>query len=173
MGNKSDLFNKVKNKTGQADIKGDIGFVNPKSNSSIIIRDDGNINICIDEYTQLKMDKNMSNFTQNSLSNNTNSVIEEHNFKDLIVNKHKFNNQLIELSDYRIVNDNIIGNLLMNGTVLVKTWEPTLEKWVLIRRPISTAIFSNRLNIPNAPGQLGLKLNITDDIKKYYINKEK
>lgn len=121
MDNKSNLFNEVKNKTGQADIVGDVGIVNPKSNSSVIVRDDGNINLCIDEYTQMKMDKNMSNITQNSLSHNINSVIEEHNFKDLIANKHKFNNQLIELSDYRLVNNNIIGNLLMNGTVLVKT----------------------------------------------------
>jgi hypothetical protein len=72
-----------------------------------------------------------------------------------------------------MVNQNIIGNLLMNGTVLVKSWEPTLEKWVLIRRPISTAIFSNRLNVPNTPEQLGLDLNVLEDIKKYYIDRDK
>lgn len=121
MSNKSNLFNEVKNKTGKVDISGDTGIVNPKSKSSVIVRDDGNINLCIDEYTQIKMDKNMSNITESSLSRNVNSVIEDHNFNDLILNKHKFNNQLIELTDFRMVNQNIIGNLLMNGTVLVKT----------------------------------------------------
>lgn len=173
MSNKSNLFNDVKNKTGKVDISGDTGMVNPKSKSSVIVRDDGNINLCIDEYTQFKMDKNMSNITQSSLSHTSSAVIEDHNFNDLVMNKHKFNNQLIELSDYRMVNQNIIGNLLMNGTVLVKSWEPTLEKWVLIRRPISTAIFSNRLNVPNTPEQLGLDLNVLEDIKKYYIDRDK
>ena len=121
MSNKSNLFNDVKNKTGKVDISGDTGIVNPKSKSSVIARDDGNINLCIDEYTQFKMDKNMSNITQSSLSHTSSAVIEDHNFNDLVMNKHKFNNQLIELSDYRMVNQNIIGNLLMNGTVLVKS----------------------------------------------------
>ena len=61
---------------------------------------------------------------------------------------------------------------MMNGTVLVKTWEPTLEKWVLIRRPIATTMFSSRLNIPSTPEQLEVDLNVMADIKKYYINKE-
>ena len=61
---------------------------------------------------------------------------------------------------------------MLNGTVLVKTWEPTLEKWVLIRRPISTAMFSNRLNIPTSPEQFELDLNITEDIRQYYAKKD-
>ena len=36
-----------------------------------------------------------------------------------------------------------MGSMMMDGTVLVKTWEHTLQKWVLIRRPISTPMFSN------------------------------
>lgn len=172
MDNKSDLFNSIKNKTGKADLTGDIGFINPESGASIVTRDDGNINLTSDEYTQIKIDKNSSAIIYTSLSSTTNSVINEINTNDIKVNKHKFNNQLIELTDFRNVNGNIIGNIMMNGTVLVKTWEPNLEKWVLIRRPISTAMFSNRLNVPNTPEQLEVDLNVLEDIKKYYIEKE-
>lgn len=168
-------FNAIKNKTGQADLSGDVGFINPVSNASIIVRDDGNINVTADEYTQMKIDKNSSAIIESSLSSTTNAVIREVNASDIKVNKHKFNNQLIELTDFKNVNGNIIGNMMLNGTVLVKTWEPFLEKWVLIRRPISTVMFSNRLNIPSTPEQLEVDINVLDeeDIKKYYIEKEK
>lgn len=170
--NKSSLFNKIKNKTGKVDTQGDIAIVNPKSNASISVRDDGNINITTGEYLQFKLDKNGSGIIANSLSDTTNTVIKEINATDINVNKHKFNNQLIELTDFRNVNGNIIGSIMLNGTVLVKTWEPTLEKWVLIRRPISTAMFSNRLNIPTSPEQFELDLNITEDIRQYYAKKD-
>lgn len=170
--NKSDLFNSIKNKTGQPDLEGDVGIVNPDSGASIVARSDGNINIAADEFTQIKVDKNASAIISNSLSSTTNSVMKEVNARDISVNKHKFNNQLIELTDFRNVNGNIIGNMLMNGTVLVKTWEPSLEKWVLIRRPISTMMFSNRLNVPTSPEQLEVNLDVLEDIKKYYIEKE-
>lgn len=170
--NKNNLFNNIKNKTGKADLTGDVGIVNPESGTSIVAREDGNINLTADEYTQIKMDRSSSAILQTSLTSITNSVIKEVNATDIKVNNHKFNNQLIELTDFRNVNGNILGNIMMNGTVLVKTWEPNLEKWVLIRRPISTAMFSNRLNIPNTPEQLEVDLNVLEDIKKYYIEKE-
>ena len=170
--NKSELFNNIKNKTGKADLTGDVGIVNPESNSGFVVREDGNINVAVNEYTQFKMDRDSSAIIQTSLASITNSVIKEINATDIKVNNHKFNNQLIELTDFRNVNGNILGNIMMNGTVLVKTWEPNLEKWVLIRRPISTAMFSNRLNVPNTPEQLEIDLNVLEDIKKYYIEKE-
>ena len=125
-----------------------------------------------DNNWNFKLDKNGSGIIANSLSDTTNTVIKEINATDININKHKFNNQLIELTDFRNVNGNIIGSIMLNGTVLVKTWEPTLEKWVLIRRPISTAMFSNRLNIPTSPEQFELDLNITEDIRQYYAKKD-
>ena len=116
------------------------------------------------------MDKNNSSIIQTSLSATTNTVIKEINATDIKINRHKFNNQLIDLTDFREVNGNILGNIMLNGTILVKTWEETLGKWVLIRRPISTAMFSNRLNIPNTPEQLEVDLDVMEDIKQYYIN---
>ncbi len=170
--NKSNLFNEIKSKTGKVDNGGDYGILNPESQASIIARDDGNIILASDNYTQVKLDKNSSAIVQTSLSSQSNSVIKEINANDITINKHKFNNQFIELTDFRNVNGNILGSMMVNGTVLVKTWEPNLEKWVLIRRPISTAMFSSRLNIPNTPEQLEIDLKIQDDIKKYYAEKQ-
>lgn len=169
---KSNLFSSVKNTTEKANKGKDIGLINKTTGNSITLKDSGDINICIDEYTQIKMDKNMSHISERSISSTKSAVINDISFNDMIVNKHKFNNQLIELSDYRENSLGIMGNLLMNGTVLVKTWEPTLEKWVLIRRPLSMSMFSNRLNVPNAPKALDLDLNVMEDIKKYYIEKD-
>ena len=62
----------------------------------------------------------------------------------------------------------------MDGTVLVKTYEHTLGKWVLMRRPISTPMFSQRLNIPLPPEQMEIKnLDMQEDIRKHYIEKQK
>ena len=106
--------------------------------------------------------------------NNVKSVVLDANIKDININRHKFNNQLVELSDFRDVNDNVIGGLMINGTVLVKTYEHTLGKWVLMRRPISTPMFSQRLNIPLPPEQMEVEnLDIMEDIVQHYINKNK
>lgn len=170
--NKSDLFNTVKDKTSKVDASSDISMVNPTSEAAISIRDNGDINISSGDYVQYKIDKNNSSIIENSLSNVTNTVIKEINATDMNINKHKFNNQLIDLTDFRNVNGNIIGGMMFNGTVLVKTWEPTLERWVLIRRPISTAMFSNRLNIPSSPEQFELDLNVLEDIREYYAKQD-
>ena len=171
--NKANLRNEVSSKTGKANSDLDWGFVHPESHSSILIGKDGNIRISAGRYAQIKSDADGC-ITTNSLMNHMSSVVLDANINDININRHKFNNQLIELSDFRNVNDNIIGGIMMNGTVLVKTYEHTLGKWVLMRRPISTPMFSQRLNIPLPPEQMEVdNLDIMDDIVQHYINKEK
>lgn len=171
--NKSNLRNETSNKTGKANSDIDWGFVHPESGSAILIRKDGNISFSAGKYAQIKEDSDGC-ITINSLMNHLNAVVLDANVNDININRHKFNNQLIELSDFRNVNDNIIGGMMMDGTVLVKTYEHTLGKWVLMRRPISTPMFSQRLNIPLPPEQMEVdNLDIMDDIVKHYINKQK
>lgn len=171
--NKSNLRNEVNSKTGKVNSEIDWGFVHPDSNSSILVRKDGNISLSAGKYAQIKEDANGC-ITVNSLMQHTNSVVLDANINDININRHKFNNQLIELSDFRNVNDNIIGGIMMNGTVLVKTYEHTLGKWVLMRRPISTPMFSQRLNIALPPEQMEVdNLDIMEDIVQHYINKQK
>ena len=51
-------------------------------------------------------------------------------------------------------------------TVLVKAWEPTLKKWVLIRRLARMPIFSPKLNLADSPEELDIDTNISDEILK-------
>ena len=171
--NKADLHNDIKNKVGKLDIADDTGFVNPDSNTSIVAKTDGNTTVAAGTYAHFKLDKESGAIIQHSLMSTENTVMKDINFTDLNVNRHKFNNQLIDLTDFRDVNGNTVGGIVMNGTVLVKTWEHSLQKWVLIRRPISTPLFSHRLNVATTPEQMEVDLNILEDIRKYYTEKEK
>lgn len=171
--NKSNLRNDISDKTGKVNSEIDWGFVHPESKSAVLVRKDGNISLSAGKYAQIKEDADGC-ITVNSLMSHVNSVVLDANINDININRHKLNNQLIELSDFRNVNDNIIGGLMMGGTVLVKTYEHTLGKWVLMRRPISTPMFSQRLNIALPPEQMEVdNLDIMDDIVQHYINKQK
>ena len=171
--NKADLYNDNKAKYNKADIADDNGFVNQNTDSSVVSKSDGNNVMAAGKYAQIKMDKETGSIVTHSIQNKETAVIKELEAVDININRHKFNNQLIELTDFRNVNGNTMGSMMMDGTVLVKTWEHTLQKWVLIRRPISTTMFSNRLNLATTPEQMEVDLNILEDIRKYYIEKEK
>lgn len=173
MSNKADLFNEKSGKYNKADIADDRGFVNPETDSSVVAKSDGNNVMAAGDYAQFKMDKETGNITTHSISDISTTVTKDMYVNDLNINKHKFNNQLIDLSDFRDVNGTVMGGINMNGTVLIKTWEHTLQKWVLIRRPISTPVFSQRLNLATTPEQMEVELKILEDIRKYYIEKEK
>lgn len=75
---------------------------------------------------------------------------------ELIINGHKLNNRIIELADFRELPDkpnSIIGNFMVRGTVLVKSWEPNLGRYVLIRREIFMPLFGQSTTaVEIAPG---------------------
>lgn len=171
--NKANLRNEVNDQVGKINTDLDWGFVHPESKSAFFVRKDGNITLSSGKYAQIKEDIDGC-ISINSLMQKTNSVVLDANINDININRHKFNNQLIELSDFRNVNDNIIGGMMMNGTVLVKTYEHTLGKWVLMRRPISTPMFSQRLNLALPPEQMEVdNMDIMADIVQHYIDKQK
>ena len=171
--NNASLFNVIKNLVGKIDMEGDYGLVSPDSSSSFIVKKDGNISLSAGKYSQIKQDKT-GVIKLNTLMTYITSVTTDINTSDITLNRHKFNNQLLELTDFRDVGGNVIGGMMMDGTVLVKTYEHTLGKWVLMRRPISTPVFSQRLNIPLPPEQMEIKnLDMQDDIRKHYIEKKK
>lgn len=173
MGNKANLFNKTKKNVGKLDKANDAGYVNRDTKSAMVSKADGGNSITAGPYAQSKMDQESGTIINYSLHNNESSVVKNLDFVDLNVNSHKFNNRLVELADFRDINGNTIGGLCMDGTVLVKTYEHSLKKWVLIRRPYSAAMFSHRLNIPSVSKQLGLDMNEKiDNVSEYYIKKE-
>lgn len=75
---------------------------------------------------------------------------------ELIINGHKLNNRIIELADFRELQDkpnSIIGDFMVRGTVLVKSWEPNLGRYVLIRREIFMPLFGqSTTSVEIAPG---------------------
>lgn len=164
---KLNIVDRLKERAENADRQKEKGFINDKTGTSIRMSEDGNVAIVGSKNVQYRMSYATGHASEISMESNT--VTNRKNIKmdELIINTHKFNPQLYELTDMKqYLSDptQAIGNLTMWGTVLVKAWEPNLEKWVLIRRPIRTPIFSNLLDIPKAPDEMGLSDNISDEL---------
>ena len=163
-----DLTNQIKDETENFDRTRDKGIVNPKTGSSIGMRDNGDITLCSNNNLQYKMNHDNGSAVEVStqsttITNRKNIIMDE-----LIINKHKMNPKLYELSDMRSYKtDDAIGNLTMTGFVLVRAWEPNLKKYVLIRRQIRIPMFSSLLNMPDAPAGLSLDTDIAEEFKQF------
>ncbi|RGQ08342.1 hypothetical protein DWZ11_00345 [Megamonas rupellensis] len=157
----SDLENKAKNLNRMTEK----GLINESIGSSAIVRDNGQINLTASTSSQYKLNPNGQSIEQ-TLESNTISVRKNFSVNELIINNHKLNPDLYELTDFKTRDilpgqDVIIGNLCVYGSVLVKAWEPNLKRYVLIRRPVRIPMFSNKLNTPSINGGL----NIDDPLK--------
>ena len=157
----SDLENKAKNLNRMTEK----GLINESIGSSAIVRDNGQINLTASTSSQYKLNPNGQSIEQ-TLESNTISVRKNFSVNELIINNHKLNPDLYELTDFKTRDilpgqDVIIGNLCVYGSVLVKAWEPNLKRYVLIRRPIRAPMFSNKLNTPS----INSGLNINDPLK--------
>lgn len=161
------IVNQLKENAENAERSTEAGFVNDKTGSSILLDKNGNTVIAASKTVQYKLQYACGHATEISLESNTITNRKNIIADEIIINKHKLNNQLYELTNMkRYINDpnQAIGNLTMYGTVLVKAWESTLEKWVLIRRTIRTPIFSNMLNLAACPTGMDIEDNISDYI---------
>ncbi|STY71303.1 Uncharacterised protein [Megamonas hypermegale] len=157
----SDLENKAKNLNRMTEK----GLINESIGSSAIVRDNGQINLTASTSSQYKLNPNGQSIEQ-TLESNTISVRKNFSVNELIINNHKLNPDLYELTDFKTRDilpgqDVIIGNLCVYGSVLVKAWEPNLKRYVLIRRPVRIPMFSNKLNTPS----INSGLNIDDPLK--------
>lgn len=150
----------------------DKGMINKESKASMGMKDNGSTSIAAGEYAQYKLDKETGIANEISLHSNTTTVVKNIKANDITVNKHKLNNQLWELTDYKQKGEYAIGGMTMVGTVMVKAWEPTLKKYVMIRRQARIPVFSNLLNVPSSPQQYGIDENIAKDIKEYMIKSD-
>ena len=107
---------------------------------------------------------------ENSLNSIENTVTKEINCSDFIINKHKLNTQLLEFTNLMSNMNTVMGNVTMNSTILVKAWEPTLEQYVLIRRPARFAMFSNMLDAYVIDPRLNILSDFVEDILEYKRN---
>lgn len=136
-----------------------------KGMSSMAFREDGSISLNAGEMSNITMSKDkVMKTTTESISISNREIIES---DEIIINNQKMNRQLLDLSDNKVLFDSekdAIGNLMIDGTVLVKAWEPNLNKYVLIRRKIRTPMFSSKLNFPTAPEEMSLMIDPIDNI---------
>ena len=130
-----------------------------QSGSSVSIKNDGRISLSAGSNAQKKMPAS-GNFSEISYSNSIKTNRMKMEADDIILNNHKLNNKLYELADYKRVLDQegsrtsgIAGGLTMLGTVLTRSWDPNLKKYVMIRRLVNIPVFSPSLGIPEVhPG---------------------
>ena len=170
MANKENLFNETVSKTQRADRQSDEYTINKDSGANITAKGDGSTTMVSGIYAQYKTDKNTGVATEISLQSNTITVQKEIVTNDLILNRHKLNSQLYEFTNLKNNHGTIMGNLMMDATILVKAWEPTLEKYVLIRRPARFPIFSNILDAYMVDERLDIYVDMSEDLERYQTN---
>ena len=164
--NKSNLFNESK-KTANATLSKDKGFINTNSESTISAKQSGTVVLNSGIYAQYKCDKVSGVATEYSLQSITNTVQKELNTSDLIINRHKFNTQLLEFTNMKVNMNTVMGDLTVNATILVKAWEPDLEQYVLIRRPARFAVFGNLLDAYVVDERLDIEGDFSEDLVEY------
>lgn len=171
MSNKADLFNQVKIKTERLEKSEDKGIINNGKNS-VSIKKDGTNSSIAGEYAQSKIDKESGTITNISLQDSTYTVQKDIVANDISINKHKLNSQLYELTNFKQVKNTSMGGLTIQSYVLVKVWEPTLQKHVLIRRQIRVPLFSYLLDTFKTHEQLEMDIDMENEILQYKINKD-
>ncbi len=170
MAGKENLFNEIAANSKRASRQTDQSIINKKSGSNITAKADGSTHLVSGIYAQYKTDKNSGVATEFSLQSNTVTVQKDIIANDIVVNRHKLNSQLWEFTNFKNNGASIMGNLMMDATILVKCWEPTLEEFVLIRRPARFPIFGNLLDAYVVDERLDIYVDMSEDIANYEAN---
>lgn len=146
------------------------GLINEKTGAALAIREEGQINLTSSLYSQYKLNPNGSSIEQ-TMESNTVAVRKNFNVDEFIINNHKLNPSLYELTDFKrmklpLNQEAIVGNFCVCGSILVKAWEPNLKRYMLIRRPVRMPMFFNQLNVPEINAGLGISdpLKTTENI---------
>lgn len=173
----------IKDSSNYLSRKKEKGLVNEQTGSAFVIRDNGQANISAGKQAQYKLNPN-GEVAEISLESNTITNRKSYLLDELVINHHKLNPAVYELTDMRelefpLGTKGLVGNFTMLGTVLVKAWDVNLQRYMLIRRLVRMPLFSNLLNVPDI--NTGIKvtdpLKIDEDIlalssKGYQVNAE-
>lgn len=158
-------LNEISESSSFLSIGDEKGLINGKTKSSIVIRQNGQINLAATRYSQYKLNPS-GKAMEESLESVTVTNRKKFSVDDMVINEHKINPFLYELTDMKDIsrhdNDHmLVGNFTVLGTVLVKAWDPELKRYVLIRRLARMPMFSPLLNVP----EISKGLNISDPLK--------
>lgn len=162
------LLSEAKEYSKYMDSEVDKGIINEITGSSVIVNKNGDVSLSASLFSQQKYTAD-GHAIEQSIESDTISIRKRLEVDEVIINDHKLNPAFYEYTDMKqLFNDPTlaIGNLTVSTTVLVKAWEPTLKKWVLIRRPARMPMFSNVLNLSDAPKQMDIDSDISDEILK-------
>ncbi len=166
MTTKTNLFNESV-KTAFAKNRYDVGVINEESKSTVTAKNNGTVTMNSGIYAQYKCDNESGTATEISMQSISNTVQRELTLNDLIINRHKFNTQLFEFTNMVANMNTIMGDLTVNSTILVKAWEPTLQQYVLIRRPARFPVFGNLLDAYIVDNRHELNGDFSEDLLEY------
>lgn len=170
------LIDKIKDRSENASRGNDTGLVNSATGASLLLDEAGNATIAASKLVQYKLNRASGYAKEVSLESETLTNRKRITTDEIVVNNHKLNPQIYELTDMKPLYGAptySIGNLTVDATVLVKSWEPNLKKWVLIRRPMRTPLFMNALPIAKAPEEMDINDDITSELKEVENKKSK
>ena len=107
-------------------------LMNDTTRSSVVIRHDGQINISSNRYAQYKLNPS-GKIVEESLESVSLSNRRKVQTDDMVLNEHKLNPYLYELTDFKKLmtayNDNMfVGNFCLFGSVLTMAWEMNLKR---------------------------------------------
>ena len=148
------------------------GLQNITTNTAVLLKKYGNINIVAGEHSSSKINAEGHNTDIGFWKKNIFNTYEIET-DQIIINKHKLNPYLYELTDFKKLEtpvSGIVGNFCLDGTVLVKAWDTTLKKYVLIRRRLRTPMFFPQLNVPEIPSPLSVIDKTKLDISSLNVN---
>lgn len=127
-------------------------------NGSVSVRSNGDIDIAAGNHAQVKLNKAFGNVEIVSSKTDIKTVNLSAETNDIIINRHKLNNKLYELADWKKVKEKTtatsddksknvttygtVGGITMLGTVLTRSWCEELGRYVMIRRLVNIPVFS-------------------------------
>lgn len=164
-------------------------IVNAESESSISLNENGDVKVIAGNKSQ---QKNLEDGKSGNINMNKKIIANKVDITadDIVINKHKLNPKLWEFTDMRevlieteekrdkdgnlvppMIKDEhpLVGNFCILGSVMTISWDHTLNKYVLIRRPARIPMFSNTLNTASIKKEMHITDSIEDDFIEMMI----
>ena len=129
-----------------------------RGTASIVMKENTSVAMAVGNSSKLSVDNGTINSVSNTHRIKANRI--DLNFDEILFNGHKLNNRIFELADFRELQDkpgSVVGDFMVKGTVLVKSWEPNLGRYVLIRRDIIMPLFGQNTTLVEIAEGLKLK----------------
>lgn len=151
-------------------------FNNRQNETAIVSEDDSNVSFRMFDNKAMLASSKSNSIKMNDQQQSYHSYEEKHvtnrtntESYEFVLNGHKLNPNLWEYSDMREYVDAQggkypVGGFCMLGTILTKSWDAQLKRYVLVRRLARIPMFSPELNVP----EILKALDIPDPTKVAY-----